>query len=204
MQILEKLEITPETLGLLLFIKLNTSSTDYVRDIIKEYLFEFTIPDTEFNFAQIFEQKGWIKYVKTGRKDPWHRIRLSDKGEQILKDLNNKPKHELADFMLEYIKSEYKRIGADNNYIKGGDKLLNYISEFLYHKAVYTEKMIKAVITSYVEQYQYDKKYLSKMDNLIFKPSNAYATKWTKEDSPLCIFIDANQDKIRYNFTRLI
>lgn len=202
MIILEKENITPDTLGMLMFIKMNSSATDYIREVIREYLFEFTIPDHDINFAQLFEQKGWIKYVKTGRKDPWHRIRLSDKGEQILKDLNNKPKHELADFMLEYIKSEYKRVGADG-LVRGGDKLLNRISEFLHFKAVYTERMIKAVVKAYVAQFEYDRTYMNNMETLIFKPANAYATKWTAEESPLCKFIDKSQDTIKYEYSKL-
>ena len=66
MEILEKLEITPDTLGLLMFIKLNTSPTEYVSKIIKEYVFDFKLMDTEYSFADVFEKKGWIKYIKTG------------------------------------------------------------------------------------------------------------------------------------------
>lgn len=202
MQILEKEKITPDTLGMLMFVKMNSSPTDYVKEIVKEYLFEFIIPDHDINYAQLFEKKGWIKYIKTGRKDPWYRIRLSDAGEKILKDLNNKPKHELAEFMLDYIKTEYKRIGADG-LVRGGDKLLHRISEFLYSKSAYTEKMIQAVVRSYVNQFEYDRTYMNNMETLIFKPSNAYATKWTAEESPLCKFIDKNQEKIKYEYSKL-
>lgn len=202
MTLLEKEEITPDTLGLLMFVKLNSSPTAYVQDMIKQYLFDFQIPDTDYNLAEVFEAKGLIKYVKTGRKDPWYRIRLSEKGDKILKDLNKKPQHELAEMMLEFIQSEYRRIGAEA-LVRGGDKLLNRISEFLYFKEAYTEKMIKAVIRAYVSQFEYEKTYMNNMETLIFKPANVYTTKWTAEESPLCKFIDKSQDKIKYEYSRL-
>ena len=202
MKLLEKLEITPDTLGLLMFIKLNTSPTEYVSKIIKEYVFDFKLMDTEYSFADVFEKKGWIKYVKTGKKDPHHRIRLSKDGEEILKSLNQKPIHELAQFALDYTKEEYSRIGA-NSLIKGGDKLLHYVSEWLYFKENYTDRMVKAVISAYVNQFEYDNKYMNNMGTLFFKPTNAYATKWKCEDSPICNFIEKNKDAIKQVYNKL-
>ena len=201
MTILEKENINPTILGALMFIKLNSSPTEFVTTVIKEKLFEFELPDDK-GFAypiKLLEERGYIKYVKTGRKDPWYRVRLSDKGEKILKEMNQKPQHELAEFMMNYIKQEYQRVGADE-LIKGGDKLLGRISEFLYYKENYTERMIKAVIKAYTNQFEYDRKYMNGMDTLLFKPKNAYATKWVAEESPLCLFIEKNNDKIKYEY----
>ena len=202
MTLLEKHDINPSTLGLLMFIKLNTSPTEYVAEIIRTRVFEFET-DSGKHPAEILEEAGLIKYVKTGKKDPWYRIRLSDLGEKILKDLNNKPQHELAEFMLDYMKQEYARIGA-NGKIKGGEKLLTKISEFLYYKENYTDRMIKAVITSFVNSFQYDQTYMNAMDTLIFKPKNAYATKWTEEESPICRYIEKNQDDIKFYYKKLV
>lgn len=205
MTLLEKENINPTVLGCLMFVKLNSSPTEFVTEVIKEKLFKFELPEKEEGFAypaKLLEERGLIKYIKTGRKDPWYRIRLSEKGEQILKDLNKKPQHHLATMMMDYIKQQYARIGADSH-IRGGDKLLYRMSEFLYFKEAYTEQMIKAVINAYISQYEYDKTYLNNMETLIFKPANAYATKWTAEESPLCKFIDRNQEKIRYEYNRI-
>lgn len=205
MTLLEKHDINPTILGCLMFIKLNTSPTEFVAEIIRTKLFEFPIEKEEgYAYpAKILEDRGLVKYVKTGRKDPWYRIRLSDLGEKILKDLNSKPQHELAEFMLDYMKQEYARIGA-NAKIKGGEKLLTKISEFLYYKESYTERMIKAVITSFVNSFQYDQTYMNAMDTLIFKPKNAYATKWTEEESPICRYIEKNQDDIKFYYKKLV
>jgi DNA-binding MarR family transcriptional regulator len=200
MEILEKESINPTVLGSLMFIKLNSSPTEFVTQIIKEKLFEFPINGEENYYPiKVLEDRGYIKYIKTGRKDPWYRVRLSEKGEKILKEMNQKPQHELAQYMLDYIKQEYLRVGADN-LTRGGDKLLNRISEFLYLKEAYTDRMIRAVVKAYVNQFEFDRTYMNNMETLIFKPTNAYATKWTAEDSPLCKFIDKNQDKVKYEY----
>ena len=41
------------------------------------------------------------------------------------------------------------------------------------------------------------------MKTLFFKPINAYTTKWTPEESPICNFISKNQDVIKYNYKLL-
>lgn len=199
MVILEKENINPTILGCLMFIKLNSSGNEYITEIIKSKIFEFPLEGEFENPAKLLEDRGFIKYVKSGRKDPWYRIRLSDKGEKILKEMNQKPQHELAEYMLDYITEEYKRVGADN-LVRGGDKLLSRVSDFLYHKEGYTQRMIRAVVKAYVNQFEYDRTYMNNMETLIFKPTNVYATKWIPDDSPLCKFIDKSQDKIKYEY----
>lgn len=201
MHILEKEGLTPNVLGLLMFIKLNSLGQEYIHKVLQERLYDIELPDGR-NPIEILEELDYVKYITTGRKDPIFRLRLSSKGEDVLKELNQKPLHELAQMTLDYTRDEYKRIGADKM-VKGGGKLLNYISEFLFHKEHYNEKMIKAVVKSYVTQFEYDQKYLNNMGTLFFKPTNAYATKWTPEDSPIISFIDKNQDTIKYTYSKL-
>lgn len=201
MHILEKEGLTPNTLGLLMFIKLNSLGQEYIHKVLQERLYDIELPDGR-NPIEILEELDYVKYITTGRKDPIFRLRLSSKGEDVLKELNQKPLHELAQMTLDYTREEYQRIGADKM-VKGGGKLLNYISEFLFHKEHYNEKMIKAVIKSYINQFEYDQKYLNNMGTLFFKPTNAYATKWTPEDSPIISFIDKNQDTIKYTYSKL-
>ena len=201
MHILEKEGLTPNTLGLLMFIKLNSLGQEYIHKVLQERLYDIELPDGR-NPIEILEELDYVKYITTGRKDPIFRLRLSSKGEDVLKELNRKPLHDLAQMTLDYTRDEYKRIGADKM-VKGGGKILNYISEFLFHKEHYNEKMIKAVVKSYVTQFEYDQKYLNNMGTLFFKPTNAYATKWTPEDSPIISFIDKNQDTIKYTYSKL-
>ena len=201
MNILEREGISPTVLGLLQFIRLNTGS-EYIHGIIRQYIYEF---ETESGRKplEILDEAGYIKYTKTGAKSrPWERVRLSEKGEQILKEMHQRPIHPLAELTLNYTKEQYNRIGAEKH-ISGGGKLLFYISEFLYYKDSYTEEMVKAVVYSYVSQFEYDHKYLNQMKTLFFKPINAYTTKWTPEESPICNFISKNQDIIKYNYKLL-
>ena len=201
MNILEREGISPTVLGLLQFIRLNTGS-EYIHGIIRQYIYEFETESGK-NPCDILDEAGYIKYTKTGAKSrPWERVRLSEKGEQILKEMHQRPIHPLAELTLNYTKEQYNRIGAEKH-ISGGGKLLFYISEFLYYKDSYTEEMIKAVVYSYVSQFEYDHKYLNQMKTLFFKPINAYTTKWTPEESPICNFISKNQDIIKYNYKKV-
>lgn len=203
MNVLEKFQISPSTLGLLVFLKLNTGS-EYVRGIIKQYLYDF---ETESGRKplEILDEAGYIKMLKTGPKTrPWESVRLSEKGEKILKEMNQKPLHDLAEYTLDYVRKEYERIGAGKEYIKSGGKILHYISEFLNSRpSEYTEKMIRAVILAYVESFDHDYKYLNKMSTLFFKPTNVYNTKFNVDESPLHNFINMNKDKVKYYYTKV-
>ena len=199
MNILEKEKVSPVALGLLQYIRLNSQKDEYIRSIVKSYLFDFQT-DSGKNPKDILEEAGYIKYIHGPKSRPWENIRLSDLGEKILKEMNQKPQHELAEYMLDYTTQQYQRIGADKSYLKSGGKILHYISEFLEAKQTYTERMIRAVIHSYVSQYEYDRKYLSKMENLFFKSSNAFATRWNSDDCPLWQFIEREQNLIKHTY----
>ena len=111
MNILEKEGLNPSTLGLLMYLKLNTGS-EYVRGIIKQYLYDF---ETESGRKplEILDEAGYIKMLKTGPKSrPWESVRLSEKGEKILREMYEKPQHSLTQYMYDYTRSEYERIGA--------------------------------------------------------------------------------------------
>lgn len=199
MNILEKFKISPVALGLLQYIRLNSQKDEYIRGIVKFYLFDFET-DSGKNPKDILEEAGYIKYIQGPKSRPWENIRLSDLGEKILKEMNQKPLHPLSEYMLEYTRKEYGRIGADKSYLKSGGKILHYISEFLEAKQTYTERMIRAVIYAYVSQHEFDQKYLSKMENLWFKSKNAFATKWNPDDCPLWQFIEREQNLIKHTY----
>lgn len=198
MNILEKNGITPFLLGILTYIKINSSKDLFIQEVIREYVFDH-INTSGKKTHSILEEMDLVKYIKgTKKSEPWETIRLSEKGERILKEMYHKEQNPLAEYMLECTKKEYERIGADKTYIKGGDKILYYISEFLDSRPTpYTEKMIQAVLRAYSSQFEYDKKYLLKMQNLYFKSTNVYATKFSVEDCPLHDFINREQNLIK-------
>ena len=203
MNILEREGISPTVLGLLQFIRLNTGS-EYIHGIIRQYLYDFKTESGK-NPCDILDEAGYIKYTKTGAKSrPWENIRLSELGEKILKEMNQKSQHELSEYMLDYTTQQYQRIGADKSYLKSGGKILHYISEFLNSRpSEYTERMIRAVIMAYVESFDYDYKYLNKMSTLFFKPANVYNTKFNVDESPLHNFINMNKDKVKHYYTKV-
>ena len=121
LQVMRSEKIKPSTLGLLMYLKLNTGD-EYISDIIRTYLFEYTTESGK-NPCDILDEAGYIKYTKTGAKSrPWERVRLSEKGEQILKEMHQRLIHPLAELTLNYTKEQYNRIGAEKH-ISGGGKL---------------------------------------------------------------------------------
>lgn len=205
MELIEKHKITPELMGLFDLLKMNSRNpSDYVLEMVKTYFFEFTIIDTDITYAQFFEKKDWCTYIKSGKKEPFYRMRLSKLGDEIWKSMHEPSNvlHPLAEFTLEFCKSEYNRVGA-NNMIKSGDKLLKSISSFLLFKETYNKKMIKAVIRTYVDKRAEDITYINNMGTLFFKPSNVYTSKWSSSDSPICDFIEINKQDIKQTYNKL-
>lgn len=200
MDLLEKENINPTILGCLMFIKLNTSPTEFVSEIIKAKMFEFPLEGYAYP-AKLLEDRGFIKYITTGKKDPWYRIRLSDKGEQILKSLTQKPEHELAEECWNILKDSYTMYRIPKEKIVNQTKTTFYISEFLYEKEIqgkaYTAKMFKAVVCDYLNSLAHGKEHLAKRTlKLLYDPSNQYASKWNTEDSPLWNWSDQHKDTI--------
>ena len=60
MNVLEKFKISPSTLGLLVFLKLNTGD-EFIQSIVKQYLYDF---ETESGRKplEILEEAGYIKF----------------------------------------------------------------------------------------------------------------------------------------------
>ena len=62
----------------------------------------------------------------------------------------------------------------------------------------YTTKMFKALVNAYLDSFEYERKiYIPKTLNLLFKAENVYASKWTKDSSPLYEFSENNKDAIK-------
>lgn len=204
--LLKNNNITASQLGTLLFIKLNTTGSDYVREVITNNLYEYT--DNGILLQDYFEEKGWIKYIKTGKKDLVNRIRLSDKGEEIVKSLSQKPPHELSGNCWKILEEEYKRFEIDKSKIYNKSKTTHYISEWLYCKEeegkMYNERMFRALIVAYLGTFEYEKKiYVPKTLNLLFKSENAYASKFTKDASPLYQFSNLSSELVRKTYNKL-
>jgi len=200
--------ITPSDLGLLSFLKLNIAPTEYITNILQTYVFDSLYENTEYTVADMFEKRGWIKYIKTGKKDLVYRIRLSDKGEEIIKSLSQKPLHGIAENCWGILEEEYKRFEIDKSKIHNKSKTTFYISEFLYSKEeegkMYNEKMFRALIVAYLGTFEYEKKmYVPKTLNLLFKSENVYATKFTKDASPLYQFSNLSSDLVRKTYNKI-
>lgn len=201
MTVLEKHAIHPTILGLLLFVNMNDGKDEYITEMLRTRMFEYKIEDK--SIYEIMLEQDLIKLIKTGKKAEWCRVRLSDKGKNIVKEsVWNKPPHELAEEALQFLEEEYIRVGATDKVVKT-DRVLKHISEFLHFKPGYTIRMWKAVIRAYCNQYEYDKTYMNAMDTLLFKSTNLWQKNWNSSDCPLIKFIDRSQHKIKEEYNRI-
>ena len=73
MHILEKEGLTPNTLGLLMFIKLNSLGQEYIHKVLQERLYDIELPDGR-NPIEILEELDYVKYITTGRIDRIFRL----------------------------------------------------------------------------------------------------------------------------------
>lgn len=207
MQLLEKESINPTVLGCLWFLKLNTSPTEYISHVIKEKLFDFEDSNGQTP-AQLLEERGYVKYLNSGKKAPYYRIRLSDKGEAVLKSLAQKPEHELAQECWEILKTGYELYGIPREKIVNQTKTTFYISEFLYEKELqgkgYTVKMFKAVVYDYLNSLMYGKEHLAKRTlKLLYDPSNQYSSKFNTEDCFLWSWSNTHKENIINTYKNL-
>lgn len=206
--LLKSKSITPLDIGLLQFCKLNTAPTEYVTNIIQTYIFDSLYESTEYTVAEVFEKREWIKYIKTGKKDPVYRIRLSDKGEEIIKSLSQKPPHELAEECWTILETEYKNFEIEKTKIVNKSKTTHFISEWLYCKEEegkpYTTKMFRALVIAYLSSFEYEKKkFVHKTLNLLFKSENVYASKFNKDSSPLYQFSILSAESVKNTYRKL-
>lgn len=206
--ILSKHQITPQDLGLLWYIRLNTAPTEYVTNIIQTYIFDSLYESTEYTVAEVFEKREWIKYIKTGKKDPVYRIRLSDKGEEIIKSLSQKPPHELAEECWTILEEGYLKYEMDKKKIVNKAKTTHFISEFLYEKEnmqiPYDLKKFKALVYTYLSTIDYgEKHFVKKTLNLLFESTNSYASRWTKDECFLWGFSENYKPEIQSVYRKL-
>lgn len=190
---LDKVEmytITPDILGLLIYINSNTTKATYIHDILDIYLDDYCAG---------LEAQGWIEFTKTG-KTPSQKIRLSDKGKTFLKSIGEAPITNTACNIWDIVEKWYKKYELDSKVVNK-TKTTFYINEFLVEKESegkpYNEKMMEAVIKTYLGSFEdVELKYTKKTLNLFYDNKNAFAKKWSKEDCPIYDFIDNNGQQI--------
>lgn len=198
--IIEKYKLGSKYLGCLALVLANSNykNNEYITDIIKSEMFDNN------NIARYLEDLGLIEYIKTGRKDPWFRIRLSKKGKEIIKSLygDNKTQHENAESLANELSEIY------NNYDLGYkvvdmNKTIKNISYWLMYKEneqgiSYNNIKFKALIEAYIESKDYDsRKFLNETHTLFFKPDSRFTKNWSVDNCPIEGFLAVKANKIK-------
>lgn len=203
---LQKQGINPSTLGLLVMIK-NGCFNELAQNTLIHYLYEYTLKDGKKVYEELLKA-DLIKLIKTGKKKKTDHdilnVRLSVKGQEVLDRMFEKPQNPLSEYFLKTLQANYERIGASKTLIKTQNKTLGFISELLnYKEDKYTELMIDAICYTYTTEFEYDKKYLPKIDNLFYKADNVFSHRWTPDNCPMLRWIDLNTDKLKYYIKRI-
>ena len=205
MNVLEKYQISPEELGVLQFVAINSKQSDYVRKCIESFLFSAPYPDGELLYLD-WEKKDWISFIKAVKKTDTlvDLVRLGTKGQSIVKTYGDAGEHPLMQFTFDTVKELYKKNNFEALKIKGGKDVYHSISEFLHYKSHYSDKMIKAVLRAYVESFKLgEEKYALRIDTLFWKKPNAFTKKWDPSNCPIIDWIDSNNELILKVYKKL-
>lgn len=205
MNILEKHSITPEELGVLQFVAINSKQSDYVRKCIESFLFSAPYPDGEMLYVS-WQEKKWVTFIKPTKKTDRlvDLVRLDEVGQKIVKTFGDAGEHPLTKFTFDTIKELYQKNNFESAKIKGGKEVDYSISEFLHFKSHYSEKMISAVLRAYVNSFETGKEiYALRTDTLFWKKPNAFTKKWDPSNCPLADWIIANSDYILKVYKKL-
>lgn len=191
---LEKLDLNPAELGILILINSNTTKAKTIHEQLDSWLFE-----EKDGLLEKFEDRGLVEYVKTGKTQS-QKIRISQKGKDYLKALTTSEISPLAERAWEILEELYIAVDLKNKVVNKS-KTTFYIQEFLNDREAsgknYDEAMIKAVIKAYVLSFEDDKRmYMKNTLNLFFDNGNAFAKKWKAEECPILDFINNNGKEI--------
>lgn len=213
--LLSKQQITPDTIGVLLFVRANKKkeNNEYVNNIVKEYLYDYTVTSeagNEYKLVDVYIKKGWVTYIKTAtKKEPWKGIRLTDLGQSILDNAwNMSPQHEDTMRTYEYLKELYISHGFEDKVVSAGPTILGRISDFLIYKDYPNFKMVQAVCDALMDKFDsIEKKFVYNMMTLFFKVDNNANQRdkmsWGPDLCPLCTFINGNTEQIKEKYKNL-
>jgi hypothetical protein len=165
--------------------------------VLLQFLFQNSFEDLSETLKkfkkelQKAEKKGFVKINKTPKsKSIYHRYRLSKKGSDLYKSIQLKDVEpediSLCDYLSDLWISYDLKVGNKSKCVK-------YLAQFFAETGFSRRAVFNAVRDYYLEDmYRADKmKYVPKLDNFIWKPSNVYSNKFKLEESRLYEYISS-------------
>lgn len=134
-----------------------------------------------------------LEYVKSKKKSDhdFKRLRLNKRGREILRDARKADYTKEDGELFEYLSKIY---GSMEKPLGNSEKVKELLAWFRVETG-YSRRQIYKAIKLYVsiKQDTNDVKYISSLENLLWKPRSVFSTKWALADSKLYQFINENK-----------
>ena len=130
---------------------------------------------------ELLLDEGYLTLIK-GKKNETEaqKLRLSDKGKDFLNELEEAESTEEDKIVLEWLCDIYKKLGKE---IGSKKKTLSYIKDFRVKSGIDKNRLINLCSTFVGDDNQME--YSNILQNVFFKPTNVYNTRFNLEDSRL-------------------
>ena len=137
-----------------------------------------------------------LKLVNKKRKSDhaFTRLRLSKKGNEVFKNAQIVDYTEADEKLLESLKSLFETVDKPI----GNDKQVKKLIAWFRVENQYSRKMIFYAIKFFLAKHEEEvkTKYIPTLENLLWKPSNVFASKWDMANSRLYQFINENKKEL--------
>lgn len=141
-----------------------------------------------------FSEQELIKSIKGKKGDSEDsKLRLSDKGKQLLVDLGEAPVLEEDEKIFNWLKNHYVKLGKD---IGNGAKTKRHIRDFRLKSGIEKNNLLRLVLAFLKENEERS----NKLEYVFYYPKTAFATRFDLEESWLWGFYIKNKDNIEKTF----
>lgn len=124
---------------------------------------------------------GYLTLIKGKKSDSENlKLRLSDRGKEFLDNLEEAEILKEDSVVFEWLCDIYKKLGKE---IGSKKKTLSYIKDFRIKSGIEKNRLINLCSTFVGDENQME--YSNILQNVFFKPSNLYSTRFDLEDSRL-------------------
>lgn len=156
---------------------------------------EFLINNLTDDCFKRFEALSLLTNVKSKKKDehPYISLRLSEKGKQLLSDLEEAEIEEQDLKIFEWLENHYRKLGKD---IGNKAKTKRHIRDFRIKSNVEKNNLINLVLDFLEENEERSKK----LEYIFYYPKTAFETRFNLDGSWLWNHFEKNRERIEKTF----
>lgn len=168
---------------ILFLVAINQTETEWLED-------RFTA-----NEYAIFDKNGWIKHIKkkSVKEGLYVSLRLSDKGRQLIIDVDEVEVEEQDKTVFEWLKNYYLKVDKD---IGNGAKTQRHIRDFRLKSNIQKNNLINLVLDFLAENEERS----NKLEYIWYYPKTAFATRFDLQESWLWNHFIKNRERLESKF----